>query len=52
MYDGSWIADRKEGQGTYFYNTTNERYFGDWKDGERFDFLKNMWLFLLFIKNV
>jgi hypothetical protein len=35
IYEGDWKNDKKEGFGIFIYKTTNEKYVGEWINGER-----------------
>lgn len=35
VFDGDWINDKKNGDGTYTYFSTGEKYVGKWVNGER-----------------
>jgi hypothetical protein len=32
FYEGSWRYDKKEGQGTMNWLSSNEKYYGNWKE--------------------
>jgi hypothetical protein len=35
IYRGTWLNDKKHGQGVYIYAETNEKYEGEWLNGAR-----------------
>lgn len=32
-YEGEWFNDERNGNGTMYWTTTNEKYIGNWIDG-------------------
>lgn len=34
IYSGNWVNGKKEGQGTYIFNKTGEKYVGQFKNGQ------------------
>jgi hypothetical protein len=43
-YEGSFLNDKQNGQGTIHWITTNEKYTGEWKDGQPHGFGIHIWL--------